>query len=490
VPDRSVAEGGRSGRYTAVLVAGDAASLARELDAAARSLPAVVAEGGQWATPGGSYCTARPAGPGKVAFVYPGAFTSYPGAGCELFRLFPGLLAEFERHADRPRERFKHGSLYHRGAAPIDRGTLTRREAELIEDIPVMLAIGINLAVLHTQLLRDVLGIAPHGGFGYSLGESSMLFAMDVWAGAARDDAVLAATPLFRDRLRGPKTLIRELWGLGAEVADSAVWATHVLLARPDAVRAAMAGLDRVFLTQVNTPGEVVVAGDPAQCRTLIERIGCQSARAAANHVMHVPLVRREISGLAELNSYPLGSPAPGLELLSAFDYDVLGSPDRAVIAERIAGTLCDTIDFARLASTAHDRGFRYFVEVGPGATCTRWIAETLTGRPHVAVSIDRRGVPAGVALAKALARLISNGLPVDLSVLFPAPPPAPHGLTISVPVGAEPIPRRVAHFGRACGAFEEGVRSESAQDPAAAPAVPAVPAVPAGVPEARNRAR
>ncbi|URN13871.1 hypothetical protein LUW77_28320 [Streptomyces radiopugnans] len=55
--------------------------LAGELAAAERDLPRVIAEGGEWSTPSGSYCTARPMGPdGRVAFVYPGAFTTYPGA--------------------------------------------------------------------------------------------------------------------------------------------------------------------------------------------------------------------------------------------------------------------------------------------------------------------------------------------------------------------------------------------------------------------------
>src|SRR5690606_36307777 len=155
-----------------------------------------------------------------------------------------GLLERCEAEADGPRDRFKHRWLYPRGARPMQRQDLMRHEEQLIEAIPVLLATGTNTAVLRTQLLRDVLGIVPQGGFGYSLGESSMLFAMDVWAAAARDDAKLAATPLFRDQLRGPKHLVRRTWSLPDDTPDSAVWASFVLLAGEDQVRAAMAGLD------------------------------------------------------------------------------------------------------------------------------------------------------------------------------------------------------------------------------------------------------
>ncbi|TCO60620.1 beta-ketoacyl synthase N-terminal-like domain-containing protein [Actinocrispum wychmicini] len=438
-----------SGRYTAVVVATDTARLRQELLAAQRDLRAVIDQGGEWTTPSGSYCTARPIGPdGRVAFVYPGAFTTYPGAGRDVFGLFPQLLADFE---DESEGRFDHARLFPRARAGVDRRAMLRHEADLQEDIPVMLAAGTNIAVLHTRMLRDVLGLRPDGGFGYSLGESSMLFALGVWDPAHRDDGALAASPLFQDQLRGPKHLVRRTWRLPDDTPDSEVWSTHVVLAAVDDVRAAIDGLDRVFVTHVNTPGEVVLAGDPVQCRDVIARLGCRAAKAPANHVMHCPIVDPELDALAELNDYPLGTPAEGLELLSAYDYSEVGPIDRSVIAERIAYTLCSTVDFSRLVRTAHQRGFRYFVEVGPGATCTRWVTETLAGAEHLAVSVDRRGAAGATVLAQALARLISHGLKIDLGRLFgPAAPEAPARRTHTVRCGGEAIVDRVRRAAQA----------------------------------------
>ncbi|MEV4314047.1 PfaB family protein [Actinocrispum sp. NPDC049592] len=429
-----------TGRYKAVLVAEDMPRMRRELTAAQRDLPAVIERGGEWTTPAGSYCTARPIGPGRIAFVYPGAFTTYPGAGRDLFTLFPQLLADFEAEGD-PAERFKHARLYPRARNGIDRRAALKHEAGLQDDIPTMLAAGTNFAVLHTKMLRDILGIHPDGGFGYSLGESSMLFALDVWDPASRDDTALAASPLFRVKLSGPKRLIRETWQIPEDVPE--VWATHVVLAGAQAVRVAAEGLDRVFITHINTPNEVVIAGDPAQCREVIDRLGCRSAKAPANHVMHCPIVDPEIDSLADLNDYPLGTPED-IELLSAYDYDKIDHIDRTVLAERIAYTLCNTVDFSRLIRTAYDRGFRYFVEVGPGATCTRWINETLDGTDHVAVSVDRRGAPGATVLAQALARLISHGVPVDLDQLFGPRDEKPARRAFPVRCGGESIADRV----------------------------------------------
>ncbi|MEJ2888519.1 beta-ketoacyl synthase N-terminal-like domain-containing protein [Actinomycetospora aeridis] len=438
-----------AGPATAVLVAPDAAALRRELEAALGGLGTAVAERGEWMTPTGSYATTRPIGPdGRIAFVYPGAFTTYPEAGQDLFRLFPGLRRGLEREVPSPRGALKLEALFPAGRARLGRRDLMRHEAELIDDIPTVLATGTTLAVLHTRLLGDVLGVAPDGGFGYSLGESSMLFASGVWATAERDDVALRSSPLFRDQLRGRKGLVRRAWDIPDDVADDAVWATYVVLAPVEDVRAALAGRDRVFLTHVNTPREVVVAGDPAQCAELVAAVGGKSARAPANHVMHNPVVAPVREALAGLNSYALGEPPSELELLSAFDHDRVDVRDRHDLAERIAATLTSEIDFVRLTRTAHDRGFRYFVEVGPGATCTRWVGETLADAPHVAVSADRRGAGTAQGLASALARLAAHGVPVALEVLLPPAPeaaPARPAMTFTVVNGAESVVEQVA---------------------------------------------
>ncbi|HEX2418029.1 MAG TPA: beta-ketoacyl synthase N-terminal-like domain-containing protein, partial [Micromonosporaceae bacterium] len=424
-------------RYCAVLVAEDTAKLRTELAAAERDLPRILADGGDWATPAGSFCTGQPVGPGKVGFVYPGAFTSYPGMSRDLFRLFPELLTEFESEADSPATRYQHRALFPRSTSGMRRQDLMRHEAGMIDDIPMMLAAGTNTAVLYTRLLRDILGVRPDGGFGYSLGESSMLFALDVWAANTRDDRALTASPLFKDRLRGPKTLIRDTWRIPPDLPDRQVWQSRVVLAPADKVAAALAEYDRLYLTHVNTDTETVIAGDPAQLDQFAAATGFAMARAPANHVMHVELVEPARVDLAGLNDYPLGSPAPDLTLLSVYDYAPIPAEtlrDRPTIATRNSYTLCRPVDFPRLVRTAHAAGFRAFVEVGPAATCTRWITEVLRadGLPHVAVSLDRRGAATATALAGALARLVSHGVQVRLEALMSPEPYRPQGLEVS----------------------------------------------------------
>ncbi|MCK8679980.1 beta-ketoacyl synthase N-terminal-like domain-containing protein [Streptomyces lichenis] len=463
-----------------VLVGQDRDELLAQLRLAARDLPGVHARGGEWATPAGSYSTARPIGPdGKVALVYPGAFNSYPGLGQDFFRAFPGLLDRFEEDATEPERQLRAASLYPRAQSALGRRELMELEAGLGEDVPFMLATGTNFALLYTDLVREVLGVRPHGAFGYSLGESSMLFATGGWRRAGRRDDLISDTPVFKDRLCGPRRTVRELWQLPDSAPDASLWASHVLLTDADTVRAALPRYDRVHLTHVNTPAELVIAGDPEQCKALVKEIGCPAARSPVNVVMHCPAVDAELDGLAALNDYPTGS-SGDLELFSAYDYQALPALERGEIARRIAWTLRSTIDFARLVRDAHDRGYRYFVEVGPGATCSRWIQDTLKDAPHVAVPVDRRGVPAARSVARLVARLVGNGLELDLSALLESPPTSVH----TAPVhrfhvgGGDPLPARLAR----------DIATATASAGAAADAVPAVLAT-SGAPTAHATA-
>ncbi|GAB3462614.1 hypothetical protein [Actinophytocola sediminis] len=389
-----------AGRLTAVVVGRHLRQLRAELDTAARDLPALAST---WSTPAGSYCTARPLGrTGRVAFVYPGGFSAYPGACGDLFRLFPFLQAGFEAETAAPADRFRLAQLY-----PItpDRGRTLR------EDAVTLLTAGLNSAVLGTRLLRDLLGIRPDGAIAYSFGELTSLFALDVLDLADWSDRALRDSPVWTDRLSGRRSAARDAWRRPA----GPVWATHVVLAGEHEVRAASRGLDKVFLTHVNTPTETVLAGDPAQCAEVLARIGRPAAPSPANHIVHCPLLADTVADLAALHDHPRRRPSP-VELFSS-------APAGERVGHTVATALSAPLDFPRMVEAAYRRGFRYFVEVGPAAGCTRWIREILGTRDHLAHSLDQRGASTDRTLVRLLAGLVSHGVPVDLDRLFPPAP-------------------------------------------------------------------
>ncbi|MFI5780093.1 hypothetical protein [Nocardia sp. NPDC051570] len=412
------------GRYTAVLVASDGPRLRTELQAAIRDLPDVIAQQGEWITPAGSFCTATPIGPaGRVALMYPGTFSTYPGAGRDLIRLFPALSTLLDDSGQA--EMLRRHLVCPRSTDGLDRQALKRYEAAMQEDVAGLLSTGITFGIVHTALLRDLLGIRVDGGFGYSLGECSMLMSLGVWDHSAIVDLVSPAPGLFTERLGGRKQSVRQPWSVPEETPDEEVWTVLVLLGDADEIATVVAEFDRVYITHVNTPREVVIAGWPEQCRAVVDRVGCPSVRGPDALVAHCPPSEAEAGALARVADHPIiATEHPG-ELLTAYSYDRVDIGDRGRLADHVAHTVCHTVDFPRLTRLAHDRGFRYFVDVGPSANCARWADDSLRDRNHLAVAIDRRGMPLGSALARAVAQLMSHGLAVDLKQLLGEPWPA-----------------------------------------------------------------
>jgi PfaB family protein len=397
-----------------VLLGRDRADLLREIGAARSGLTQALAASGEWQTPRGSYCAARPLGGAGLAFVYPGAFSSYLGMARESLRLFPrghDWLTELSSDVG---ARMAERRLYPRAVERPTVEELSRWEAELADDALGLIESGISLSSLHTRALREVFGVRPASAFGYSLGEITMLIALGVWRPDEPSTARLESSPLFRTRLAGPKEAVRAHRSLPPGVA--AEWSTYVLLAPPAIVEAALDPSDPAHLTIVNGPEEVVIAGDPAACARLIARVGREALPAPFGHVLHCPPAEGEQAEFAAVMRFPTRA-VDGITFYSAADYgplDLAGS-----LADDLARMSVRRLDFARLVERVYADGARVYVELGAGGTTTRLIRTILKERPHVVVQLVRRGADDQTSLYRALARLVSHGVPLELGPLF-----------------------------------------------------------------------
>ena len=216
-----------------------------------------------------------------------------------------------------------------------------KRKRSLSDDPLAMLISGTCLAAVFTFLLRDIFGIHPASAFGYSLGEISMMFASGAWTEADETSAALRASPLFQTRLAGPQNAIRESWNLpvmNQPDPNEVIFSNFVLMADPETVNMALENESRVFMTHINTPRQVVIAGDPAACRKVIEKLKCNSLQAPFNYALHCEAMQSEYSDLRSLLSWPISN-QPDMTLYSAADYqampieqDAIAQPDRSWI--------------------------------------------------------------------------------------------------------------------------------------------------------------
>jgi|GEM_PF-1402361 len=408
----------RPDNFIACILGETSDDIIRETQFALKGIPAAFTKNADWRTPKGSYFTPVPLGDsGTVSFVYPGAFNSYPGAAQDIFYLFPALYDRLEEVSKNFSDLMNEKILYPRKISALSPSDVLDAEKKLVADPLAMLASGISLSTMFTHLLRDIFGVHPISAFGYSLGEISMLFANGVWTQVDEASVALRASPLFHTRLAGPQNAVREKWNLPAahpSVAGEAIWENYILMSSPVAVKDALKDENRVFMTHINTPNQVVIGGDPAACHRVIAVLQCNSLQAPFNYTLHCEAMQSEFYELQRLLSWPVSDPSE-MKFYAAASYQAIPITQKT-IAEQIAYDLCHQLDFPRLVNQAFSDGARIFIELGAGANCTRWVAETLKDKPHAAFSTNRKGLNDHAAVCQLLAKLISQRVPVTLS--------------------------------------------------------------------------
>lgn len=405
--------------FTLSLVGRNEDEIRRQIEQARSGVPKAVANRGVWSTPAGSYFTANPVGTdGDIAFVYPGAFNSYPKMGYDLLYLFPETFDALQAVKANVGEAVAEHRLYPRSLDKAGAKLTRSMKNALLDDPVAMVESGLSFALLYTRAMRDVFDIHPNSAFGYSLGEGSMMWGMSVWNDGDSGSEALHVSPLFTRRLAGAMEAVREAWGIPEDVPTDEFWAAYFIAGAVDSVRAAVAQEGRVYLTHINTPNECMIAGDPAACQHVVDSLGFENMKAPFSVVIHTEAMMSEYGEFRDLHDLPVTQIQEDITFYSAADYAPV-KLEQAVIANNISRMACKQIDFPRLIERAYADGARVFIELGPRSTCARWIDETLGDRDHIAVSIDQMGIDDRTAIVRMLAQLASHHVPMDLSPLY-----------------------------------------------------------------------
>ena len=426
VPDlarRAIARAAPGLPLRLALVAAGPRELRRELGFMRRALDKAEA-GRPVRTPGGSVLAPRPIGPhGKVAFVYPGNGSAYAGLGREITLAFAGTLAAAERE-------FDHRLPELMGVDHVLPATLTRpSEAEhaalerrLNADMAALPLVGVAFSILHTRLMRDVLGLRPDMALGHSVGECAMRAALGAWPDWRGLERMLRH-PVLLEGLSGAMTAVRRFWEERGAKPGEPPWAAHYVRAGAEAVGPVLGA--EVFVQSVLSPGEAILCGAPRALEVALARLGVPSLPLDFDVAVHAPparAVRAELEALCDQPTEPL----PGTALLSAHGAAPVPQT-REATARTLAAMLCEPVDFRALVERAYADGARIFVEVGVRNTCSGWVGATLEGREHLAVAVDVKGLAGDAAWMRAAAQLWAHRVPLDLGGLADgAPAPAP----------------------------------------------------------------
>src|SRR5262249_42981760 len=195
---------------------------------------------------------------------------------------------------------------------------------------------------------------------------------------------------------------------------------TGILSCPVGCVRERLAPGGRAYLRIINGPDECVMGGEREEVEALAAGLGERLVPVTGVTVAHCEAVRPVEAAYRELHRLPTVQP-PGVRFYSGAwgrSYEV--TTDSA--ADAITGHARATLDFPRLVEAAYRDGVRLFVEVGPGASCSRMIGRILGDRPHLARSACVRGQDPVSTVLRTLGHLFTEGVPVDLGALYGRP--------------------------------------------------------------------
>ena len=401
----------------------------------------------EWRTPKGSYFSATPVNAddntNNVTFLYPGIGATYVGLGRDLFHLFPEIHQDVADLADDIGASLKDRLLNPRTIIRPDFKELKQLDLNLRGSLADIAEAGVGFACVFTKVFENVFNVKADYATGYSMGEVSMYAALGAWQQPGLMSARLANSDTFNHRLCGELLTLREHWGLGGvdnkNKDDELIWETYTIKATLDDFIKASEGEERVYCTIVNTPDSLLVAGYPEDCLRVIKKIGVRAMPLNMANAIHSAPANKEHDDMVKLYTMDV-TPRLTTKMYSSSCYLPIPQLSKA-IAHSVAKCLCDRVDFPRLINTLHDKGARVFIEMGPGRSLCSWVDKTLdfsekrsvskfadssassskesAKKARVAVPVNAKGTSDELTYLRAIAKLTSHGVKLDLQTLF-----------------------------------------------------------------------
>ena len=422
-----------SSQYAISLIAESIDDLAKEIGLAQAGISKAIEDNSEWKTPKGSYFSATPAGTDDansngVAFMYPGIGATYVGLGRDLFHLFPQIYQPVANLADDIGNSLKDTLLNPRSIVRHSFKALKQLDLDLRGNLANIAEAGVGFACVFTKVFEEVFEVKADFATGYSMGEVSMYAALGCWQQPGLMSARLGASDTFNHQLCGELRTLRNHWDL-PDVSDGTfeqIWETYTIKATIEQVEIAAADEPRVYCTIVNTPDNLLLAGYPDDCLRVVKKLGVRAMALNMANAIHSAPAYAEYDHMVALYTMDV-TPRIKTKMYSSSCYLPIPQLSKA-IAHSIAKCLCDVVDFPRLVNTIHGKGARVFIEMGPGRSLCAWVDKIINHQQansdtesasHVSVPVNAKGTSDELTYIRAIAKLISHGVRLNLDTLF-----------------------------------------------------------------------
>ncbi len=385
----------------------------------------------------GIYYASSPLGKtGKIAFLYPGSGNHFHGMGRELSQRWPRLLDQLDSENNSLAAQFADGKFWSKKS-----DTSLSHEEVIFGQV----WLGFFVSEVVSQF-----NIKPDAIIGYSLGETAGLFATRTWTN--RDEMMhrMRKTTLFTDALAGRCDAVRKTWRLNdAETVD---WIIGVVDRAANEVKQALENQPRAYLLIINTPNECVIGGDKEAVLASVKNLGCHFHPVHGVITVHCEVAEPVKKAYRDLHLFETNPPED-----TTFYSGVRGGSyevTRNSAADSIVGQAVQAFDYTKVIESAYADGVRIFIEMGPGASCSRMIDQILDGKSHVAKALCVKNQDGVSNVIHCLGQLIAEHINVDPEELFNfeiANTVIEQNSMVTVNIGAEcfnmpPLPQQVTN--------------------------------------------
>ncbi|OGT86626.1 MAG: hypothetical protein A3G96_03060 [Gammaproteobacteria bacterium RIFCSPLOWO2_12_FULL_52_10] len=348
------------------------------------------------------FYTPQPLGPETgVALVFPGSGNHFHGMGREAAGCWPEVLDRLDAENAFLADQFARTKFWSYPAPP-----------ELSHQDLIFGQVWLG------TLMNDIVtgfGVRPAAVIGYSLGETAGLFATRAWRDRNLMLQRINASTLFSADLTGPCLAARQTWSLDSN--DKIDWLVGVVDCPATVVQEHLRQRQQVYLLIVNTGSECVIGGNRASVTALVQDLACHFHPVTGVTTVHCEVARPVASAYRDLHLFDTATPA-GIKYYSG----ILGRAYQVTsdsAADSITGQALQYFDYPRVINSAYADGLRIFIEMGPGATCTRMIGQILGDRRHIARAVCVKGQSEVVQILRTLAQLHAERVTLNLDSLY-----------------------------------------------------------------------